>query len=230
MLAEFGLVSNKICLQVTVNILKLARSLTTQNRVIFAPSFERPNRSCLSLGILTKTLISTSTLLINSQEKSEICRRRLDSIQDLTTQQLTELLPPDTDEKLPAQVRRMIGAKTLEQELKNWDELLELCSLVLESTTWLLWHHMEHFFQPKKLLAFGGSTSIVSPEDFARLKKEAPTHLNTVFFKKMNECEQVFYTLTTLFSTLLIYFAVCFAGLLTQKRPSWVRSSPTSSC
>ena len=192
-MSEFGLVSSKICLQVAVNILKLARSLTTQNRVVFAPSFERPNRSCLSLGILTKTLISISSLLINAQEKSEICRRRLDSIQDLTTQQLAELLPPDTDEKLPAQVRRMIGAKTLEQELKNWDELLELCSLVLESATWLLWHHMEYFFQLKKSLGFGGSTAIVNQEDFLRLKKEAPSHLNTVLFKKMNECEQVLY-------------------------------------
>lgn len=190
-LSEFGLVSSKVCLQVAVNILKLARSLTTQNRAIFAPSFERSNKSCLSLGILTKTLLSSSALLINAQEKSEICRRRLDSIQDLTTQQLAELLPPDTDEKLPAQVRRMIGAKTLEKELKNWDELLELCSLVLESTTWLLWHHMEHFFQHKRSLALGGSTSILSQEDFGRLKKEAPIHLNTVLFKKMNECEQV---------------------------------------
>lgn len=190
-MTEFGLVSTKICLQVTVNILKLARSLTVQNRVTFAPSFERPNRSSLSLGILTKTLMNTATLLINSQEKSEICRRRLDSIQDLTTQQLTELIPSDTDEKLPAQVRRMIGAKTLEQELKNWDELLELSSLVLESSTWLLWHHMEHFFQPRMLLAFGGSAPILTPEDFTRLKKEAPTHLNTILFKKMNDCEQV---------------------------------------
>lgn len=190
-MAEFGLVSSKVSLQVVVNILKLARSLTTQNRVIFAPSFDRHNRTSLSLGILTKTLIGTSALLISAQEKSEICRRRLDSIQDLTTQQLAELLPPDTDEKLPAQVRRMIGAKTLEQELKNWEELLELCSLVLESATWLLWHHMEHFFQPKKSLGFGGSTPLMNQEDFLRLKKEAPTHLNTVLFKKMNECEQV---------------------------------------
>ena len=174
------------------NILKLARSLTSQNRTIFAPSFERPNKSSLSLGILTKSLMSSSALLINAQEKSEICRRRLDSIQDLTTQQLAELLPSDTDEKLSAQVRRMIGAKTLEQELKNWDELLELCSLVLESATWLLWHHMEHFFQIKRSLTFGGATSILSQEDFGRLKKEAPIHLTPIFFKKMNECEQVF--------------------------------------
>ncbi|KAK4018432.1 hypothetical protein OUZ56_000486 [Daphnia magna] len=191
-LAEFGLVSSKVCLQVAVNILKLARSLTTQNRAIFAPSFDRPNKSCLSLGILTKTLISSSAILISAQEKSEICRRRLDSIQDLTTQQLMELLPVDTDEKLPAQVRRMIGAKTLEQELKNWEELLELCSLVLESATWLLWHHMEHYFQYKKSLAFGGSSAILSQEDLGRLKKEAPTHLNAILFKKMNECEQVY--------------------------------------
>lgn len=191
MSAEIGLVPNKICLQVTVNILKLARSLTTQNRVIIAPSFDRSNRFCLSMGMLTKMLINTSTLLVNAQEKSDICRRRLDSIQDLTSQQLIELLPNDADEKLPAHVRRMIGAKTLEQEMKNWDELLELCSLVLESTTWLLWHHMEHFFQPKKLMGFGGTTSLVSPEDFARLRKEAPIHLNAVLFKKMNECEQV---------------------------------------
>lgn len=190
-LTDFGLVSTKVCLQVAVNILKLARSLTVQNRVVFAPSFERPNRSCLSLGVLTKTLASTSTLLTNAQEKSEICRRRLESIQDLTTQQLSELLPPDTDEKLPAQVRRMIGAKTLEQELKNWDELLELCSLVLESTTWLLWHHMEQFFQHKKPLAFAEAVPLLNTDEFLRLKKEATAYLNTALFKKMNECEQV---------------------------------------
>jgi hypothetical protein len=213
---------------VAVNILKLARSLTTQNRAIFAPSFERPNKSCLSLGVLTKTLMSSSALLINAQEKSEICRRRLDSIQDLTTQQLAELLPSDTDEKLPAQVRRMIGAKTLEQELKNWDELLELCSLVLESATWLLWHHMEHFFQHKRSLAFGGSTSILSQEEFGRLKKEAPIHLNTILFKKMNECEQVFTLRELLFLSIFLSPITFSLGLSTQKRSSWFCSSPSS--
>ena len=191
MLAEFGLVPAKLCLQVTVNILKLARSLTTQNRVIFAPSFERPSKASLSLGILTKSLLSTSELLINSQEKSEICRRRLESIQDLTTQQLAEVLPPNTDEKLPAQVRRMIGTKTLEQELKNWDELLELCSLVLESTTWLLWHHMEQYYHSKRNLTTGGPPPLLSSDDIIRLKREAGSHISTFLFKKMNECEQV---------------------------------------
>lgn len=128
--------------------------------------------------------------MVSAQEKSEISRRRLDSIQDLTTQQLAELLPEDTDEKLPAQVRRMIGAKTLEQELKNWDELLELCSLVLESTTWLLWHHMEYYLS-KKPFALSGQGASLSIDDFNRLKREGPTHLSTILYKKLNECEQV---------------------------------------
>ena len=140
----------------------MARSLTNQNRVIFAPSFDRPNKTSLSLGILTKSLLSNSVLLISGQEKSEICRRRLESIQDLTTQQLAEILPSNTDEKLPAHVRRMIGTKTLEQELKNWEELLELCSLVLESTTWLLWHHMEQYFHFKRNLTIGGPPPLLS--------------------------------------------------------------------
>lgn len=189
-LADLGLDPNKLTLKITVNILKLARSLTGQNRVVFAPSFERPNKSNLSLGILTKILYGTSNLMVSAQEKSEICRRRLDSIQDLTTQQLVELLPEDTDEKLPAQVRRMIGAKTLGQELKNWDELLELCSLVLESTTWLLWHHMEYYLS-KKPLALGGQGASLSIDDFTRLKREASTHLSAILYKKLNECEQV---------------------------------------
>jgi hypothetical protein len=122
----------------------------------------------------------------------------------------------------------MIGAKTLEQELKNWDELLELCSLVLESATWLLWHHMEHFFQHKRSLAFGGSTSILSQEEFGRLKKEAPIHLNTILFKKMNECEQVFTLRELLFLSIFLSPITFSLGLSTQKRSSWFCSSPSS--
>lgn len=109
----------------------------------------------------------------------------------MTTKQLSELLPADTDEKIPATVRRAIAAKTLEQELKNWDELLELCSLVLESATWLLWHHMEYYFQQKRGLLLGGQNPVLSIEDFNRLKREVPLHMDATLFKKLNECEQV---------------------------------------
>ena len=191
MLSESGLVPTKSCLQISVNILKLARSLTSQNRIIFSPTFERLNKSTLSLGLLTSTLLGTSALLINAQEKSEICRRQFDSVQELTSQQLAEILPANTDEKLPLQVRRTIGGKILAQELKNWDELLELCSLVLESATWLLWHHMEHYLQQKKSLSFAGPAPLLSSEELSRLRREAPNHFNTALLSKMNECEQV---------------------------------------
>jgi len=190
-LTDFGLVPTKLCLQVLVNILKLARSLTGQNRAVFGPCFDRPNKQYLSLGMLTNILLGTSGLLISSQEKNEICRRRLDSIHDMTTQQLSELLPPDSDEKLPAHISRMIGAQTLEKELKNWEELLELCSLILESATWLLWHHMEYYLQQKRGSMLGGPSAILSADDLNRLKKEVPLHLNPTLFKKMNDCEQV---------------------------------------
>ena len=173
-----------------VNILKLARSLTGQNRAIFGPSFDRPNKY-LSLGILIDILLGTSGLLINSQEKNEICKRRLDSIHDMTTQQLSELLPPNSDEKLPAHISRMIGAQTLEKELKDWEDLLELCSLILESATWLLWHHMEYYLQQKRGSMLGGPSTILSLDDLNRLKEESPLHLNPTLFKKMNDCEQV---------------------------------------
>lgn len=242
-LADLGLVSTKLHLQVAVNTLKLARSLTVLNRVVFAPSFERSSRSNLSLGILTKMLHGASTVLISAQEKSEMCRRRLDSIQDMTTQQLAELLPPDTDEKLPAQVRRMIGAKTLEQELKSWEELLELCSLVLESTTWLLWHHMEQYLQQKKMLILGGGASIITTDDFQRLKKEIPNHLNAILFKKLNECEQVrcnyFGYIFDLFKRITFQTKneteqqfspfLIISGLFAQERSPWFCSSPASS-
>ena len=191
LLAELGPVSTKLCLQIAVNILKLARSMSSHNRSLFSPSFELRSGKTISLGILTKILHGASALLVAAHEKYEVCNRRLDSIQDLTTQQLSELLPTDTDEKLPASARRMIGAKTLHHELKNWEELLELCSLVLESTTWLLWNHMELYLQPKKGFSLLGQPSVLSVEDLARLKKEAPLHWNVALLKKMNECEQV---------------------------------------
>ncbi len=191
MLIENGLVPTKICLQICVNILKLARSLTNQNRVIFSPTFERLNKSTLSLGLLTKALLGTSSLLVHAQEKSDFCRRRLDSIQELTSNQLSEILPGDTDEKLPLQVRRIMGSKILTQELKDWDELLELCSLVLESTTWILWHHIEQYFLQKKMLTIGGSLPLLNPDDLSALRREAPNHLNGTLFKKLCECEQV---------------------------------------
>jgi len=190
-LTDFGLIPTKLCLQVMVNILKLARSLTGQNRAIFGPSFDRPNKY-LSLGILIDILLGTSGLLINSQEKNEICKRRLDSIHDMTTQQLSELLPPNSDEKLPAHISRMIGAQTLEKELKDWEDLLELCSLILESATWLLWHHMEYYLQQKRGSMLGGPSTILSLDDLNRLKEESPLHLNPTLFKKMNDCEQVY--------------------------------------
>lgn len=191
MLSEIGLEATKLWLQISVSVFKLARSLTSQNRVIFSPTFENSSKSTLSLGLLTKTLLGASALLVGAQEKSEICRRRLESIQELTSHQLAEILPLDTDEKLPLQVRRTMGAKNLARELKNWEELLELCSLVLESATWLLWHHMEQFYLQKKPLVFSGAAPLLGSDEVARLKREAPNHINTAFFKKLNECEQV---------------------------------------
>ena len=187
---DFGLVPTKLCLQVLVNILKLARSLTGQNRMIFGAGFDRPNKH-LSLGMLTKILMGTSSLLISSQEKNEICKRRLDSIHDMTTQQLSELLPPNSDEKLPAHISRMIGAQTLEKELKNWEDLLELCSLILESATWLLWHYMKYYLQQKRGSMLVGPSAILSLDELNRLKEEVPLYLNPTLFKKMNDCEQV---------------------------------------
>jgi len=188
---DFGLVPTKLCLQVLVNILKLARSLTGQNRMIFGAGFDRPNKH-LSLGMLTKILMGTSSLLISSQEKNEICKRRLDSIHDMTTQQLSELLPPNSDEKLPAHISRMIGAQTLEKELKNWEDLLELCSLILESATWLLWHYMKYYLQQKRGSMLVGPSAILSLDELNRLKEEVPLYLNPTLFKKMNDCEQVY--------------------------------------
>ena len=117
----------------------------------------------------------------------------------MTTQQLSELLPPNSDEKLPAHIRRLIGAQTLEKELKNWEDLLELCSLILESTTWLLWHHMEHYLQQKRGSILGAQSATLSPDDLNRLKKEVALHLNPTLFKKMNDCEQVIHSIIVYF-------------------------------
>ena len=186
-----GPTSARLCLQVVVNILKLARSLASQNKVLFAACFGRTAKS-LSMAILTKILQGTSTLLLNSQEKYDISKRRLDSVAEMTTHQLSELLPSGTDAKLPASARRVIGAKTLQQELKNWEDLLELSSLILESSTWLLWYHIEYYLQPKKkLLAAAQSSGNLSPQDVDSFKKVTLVNLDSVLLKKMNECEQV---------------------------------------
>ena len=197
MLAELGPEPTKRCLQVAVNVVRLAQSLTGRNGTVFGAGFERSAHG-LSLQVLTRLLAGSSGLLVAAQERYEASRRRLDSIHELTTQQLTDLLPTDTDPKLPAPARRLIGAKALHQELKNWDELLELAGLVLEAATWLLWHHLEHFLPPSTAkrgataaAGVGLQPALLSPDRLGRLRKEAPLYVNVALFKKMNECEQV---------------------------------------
>ena len=70
--------------------------------------------------------------------------------------------------------------------LRNWKEA-NACN----TSTWLLWNHMELYLQPKKGFSLLGQPSVLSVEDLARLKKEAPLHWNVALLKKMNECEQV---------------------------------------
>ena len=161
-------------------------------KAVYVPAAE------LAILALTRLLAGSSGLLVAAQERYEASRRRLDSIHELTTQQLTDLLPTDTDPKLPAPARRLIGAKALHQELKNWDELLELAGLVLEAATWLLWHHLEHFLPPSTAkrgataaAGVGLQPALLSPDHLGRLRKEAPLYVNVALFKKMNECEQV---------------------------------------
>lgn len=125
-----------------------------------------PNRPP-SLGHVVRQVQHLSRHLIESHSKLSELTDKLNSIEQLSSNELTSFLPSGTGDKVSSSDKRKIAAETMSQMIVRKEHEIRLSGSAIESAAFLVWKHLEYFL----LYANSSGTSTLTPYQRAHLRK-----------------------------------------------------------